>query len=639
MKITLLEIKNFMAIGEAALSLDDRGLLLLQGENRDDSSAASNGAGKSSVVDAISWCLYGQTARGETGDQVVNRENGKGCRVSVCLQDEDGSYTITRHRKDGRHKNDLTCHFTKDDKTADLTKGTTSLTQDHIEKSVIGCPHDVFRAAVYSGQESMPDLPAMSDRHLKVLVEEAANISLLESAYGIARQRVNEHRAAVKEAEDDLYKVGVKRDALADSIKSSAKRYREWRTWKEEEVESLSNDLARNWDKLGGIEDPASEITKVEKKIDTVTKALEAEETVDEKEVALRKAEDDASTRHIRLTVAIDNQKKLLAKAIKKLSSVKDLVGTPCGECGKEYTEDDLEAASKIATEDHDQELAELTRLTAGLDETNKRVLSAKEALDSYLSSKTSKSELPARYSALQRELDVLMNRHRERVKIKEDIDRVEVERVELEAKKNPYAKEIIEDKRSLKKLDGSLSKYQEKFEKANESLRIAELAAEVYGPAGVRAYILETVTPFLNDQTAQYLATLSDGNLSATWQTLTKTAKGELREKFSIDVSSITAGSTFKSLSGGEKRKVRLACALALQDLVASRATKPIDLWIGDEIDDALDPAGLERLFAVLEAKARSHGTVMIISHNDLNDWIRHAITVVKSGGVASIA
>ena len=63
------------------------------------------------------------------------------------------------------------------------------------------------------------------------------------------------------------------------------------------------------------------------------------------------------------------------------------------------------------------------------------------------------------------------------------------------------------------------------------------EEVASVYGPAGVRAHILDTVTPYLNERTAHYLGALSDGNITAIWTTLTKTAKGELREKFTIDV------------------------------------------------------------------------------------------------------
>lgn len=120
-------------------------------------------------------------------------------------------------------------------------------------------------------------------------------------------------------------------------------------------------------------------------------------------------------------------------------------------------------------------------------------------------------------------------------------------------------------------------------------------------------------------------------------WSTLTESRTGELKEKFTIGVEKYGTG-TFASLSGGEKRKVRLATTLALQDLVSSRATKPIHLWIGDEIDTALDPAGLERLMTLLEMKAREKGTVLIVSHHDLKDWVRDTVTVTMEGKSAKV-
>ena len=96
--------------------------------------------------------------------------------------------------------------------------------------------------------------------------------------------------------------------------------------------------------------------------------------------------------------------------------------------------------------------------------------------------------------------------------------------------------------------------------------------------------------------------------------------------------------GDSFAGLSGGEKRKVRIATAMALQDMVATRAEKPINLFIADEVDHALDDAGLERLMTVLDAKAKERGTVLVISHNSLSDWIAQVITVTKTKKVSSV-
>ena len=56
--------------------------------------------------------------------------------------------------------------------------------------------------------------------------------------------------------------------------------------------------------------------------------------------------------------------------------------------------------------------------------------------------------------------------------------------------------------------------------------------------------------------------------------------------------------------------------------------------MFIGDEIDAALDTAGLERLMGILESKARERGTVLIISHKEMKSWFRETITLeVKEG------
>ncbi|ENK7341454.1 SMC family ATPase, partial [Acinetobacter baumannii] len=228
-----------------------------------------------------------------------------------------------------------------------------------------------------------------------------------------------------------------------------------------------------------------------------------------------------------------------------------------------------------------------------------------------------------------------------ERKKIAEEaVARIKAESREKLNEVSPFVAQLkdLNDKK-VKYLKAREDK-QKAADSALEKVELANMAVNIFGPAGVRAHILDTVTPFLNSRTSEYLGALSDGNIHATWSTLSATAKGELKEKFSITVANDSGGSSFKKLSGGEKRKVRLATALALQDLVMSRATKPINLWIADEIDYALDESGLERLMVVLDRKARERGTVLIISHQSgLKDWVDLVIEVTKKEGTSTVS
>jgi DNA repair exonuclease SbcCD ATPase subunit len=183
-------------------------------------------------------------------------------------------------------------------------------------------------------------------------------------------------------------------------------------------------------------------------------------------------------------------------------------------------------------------------------------------------------------------------------------------------------------------------------LDKARDDLKALNLKIDALnkikyalGRKGFRGEVLDQVTPYLNNRTQHYLEGLSDGNIEATWTTIDEDTNGDYRENFQIQVRHKSGVDNFAGLSGGEKRKVRLACALALQDLVATRAVKPIKLFIADEVDDALDAAGLELLMGILEAKAREVGSVFIISHNDLADWVRNKITVTKEHGVSTFS
>ena len=74
------------------------------------------------------------------------------------------------------------------------------------------------------------------------------------------------------------------------------------------------------------------------------------------------------------------------------------------------------------------------------------------------------------------------------------------------------------------------------------------------------------------------------------------------------------------------------------LQEIVASRATKPIELFIADEVDHALDEAGVERLIGVLNEKAEICKSLFVISHNPLRNWIDNVITIKKKDGYSEI-
>lgn len=639
MKILSLGVRNFLTIGEAHINLNDKGLILVQGVNDDDSSANSNGAGKSSITEALSWVLYGKTARGESGDSIVNKTAKKDCRVEVELQDGENKIRVVRHRKHKEHKNSTLVYLVAaDGELAPLHKGTEAETQLVITE-IIGCSYEVFCAAVYAGQENMPNIPGMTDKQLKSLVEEAAGITRLERAHEVAKEKrlvvergvnVIESQLATANASITRAKTVELEQVIGDIDAWKARQSdlvaQERRNHAAERANAVEAAVALKAMPVAAIEE---ELASIDAGLASISaKRLDADRAAARVVAAQR----DLTTHRTRLESLIGEIKHIDTEiaALEK--------GMPCPTCGTASSPDTVDAAREKLQQRRTEKLVAAKNERSAADAAKAAVDQAEvdaEAAKAAVPDATALSTRAAELRAEKAKADALRTKagtHLERSKQHEA--RAEA----LEKEPNPHIATRDRLVRRIEELEAAHQEHADKLAKAREDYEVADAVVKVFSPAGVRAHILDTVTPFLNERTADYLSTLSDGNISAVWSTLSTTAKGELREKFVIDVENTKGAESFGGLSGGEKRKVRLACMLALQDLVSARATKPIGLWIGDEIDDAMDSSGQERLMAILDKKARERGTVLVISHNDLKDWIDQVMLVRKSGGYSTV-
>ncbi|MFM3284736.1 AAA family ATPase [Klebsiella quasivariicola] len=633
MKFLTLEVENFMAQANAKVELDQRGLVLIQGVNAGDSSAASNGAGKSTLMNSLMWCIYGETSHGVKGDDVLSTGHEKNCRVKVTIEDEGKRYAIIRHRKHKEFKNRLIVRG----EDGDMTKGKDSLTQEFVER-LIGASKEVFMASIYASQEAMPDLPGMSDKNLKTIVEEAAGVDRLTKAYAIARERANAAAARMETTKTKMDACLSLVESAQNELESAKTSSEAWERDRSERLDVARADLVGAEVTLTEVEmelrSLPEQIRDTENAIGKEREKLASKEEHDAKLVKVRGAITDIRA-SIRITENIQKEAMQRARAFKvKAEEVNTKVGEPCPTCGKAYCVEDLSTVKESFVEQARSEISQAQASATSVAKYQEHLEKALKIESSLVASTPDVSAIISRIEQLTKELGTLRHREKEVVAVEALVARArsEVDRITKET--NPFLAVIKRHEESLAANKSNYGVLKTELKNIQEQALLLDKARQVYSPAGVRSHILTSVTPFLNAQTAEYLNILSDGNIVAEWSTMESTKKGEWRDKFNISVRKIGASKTFQTLSGGEKRKVRIACSLALQDLVASRASKNIELFIGDEIDDALDTAGLERLMGILEAKARERGTVMIISHKEMKSWFRETITVeVKEG------
>lgn len=637
MFIKKLKIKNFLTIAEGELSLENRGLVLISGVNKDDVSAKSNGAGKSSIVDSICWCLFGSTARGESADDVVNNEAKKDCCVELTIQDNENEYVFVRYRKDTVNKSNVLIW----QNGVELTAPTIAENDAKICK-LIGMTKEIFQATVYCGQDSMPYLPAMTDKQIKELIENAAGLTQLQKAYALAReQKINNQSLSssllllVENIKNDIEKLTANISILENERIVWDTQHSIDIKMKKAELDLRKSRYENEVNNFKAVYD-----NTLSNKIQDINGKINSPELVQKrKELAdLELAKSGKQLEIASIDGNIKHKQTSIDNNLQEISEIKSGVKSKCPTCGRFFDKVDINSAIQTLKNNNDVLQKEIESLKADMLQAGvqyQNILSAIEDTKKQIPDTTELSkelqELNQKNLLQEQQLMRLQQKKSELINFKKECD-------EFEKLPNPKEQSLQIVKKMLEDKKQELKNKEEESQEVLKQLSVDNNLVSVFGPSGVRAHILDVITPYLNARTNRYLHTLSCGNLSAEWSTLSTTKSNVVKEKFSISVINKTGAKNYKSLSGGEKRKVNLACILALQDLASTRADKSFDLWIGDEIDDALDTVGLELLMAVLNEKAQEKGTVLVISHNDLKDWISQNIVVTKQNKVSTI-
>ena len=134
MKIRLkhLILENFLSFGYAEIDLNDRGYVLVNGINNNPTdNATSNGSGKSSIWEAISYALTGETIRGITKN-LVNIHTEGGMRVELSFSIDSTEYRICRYKEHKEFKNDIKFFVNGVDNSGKGVRDTEKLISEHL---------------------------------------------------------------------------------------------------------------------------------------------------------------------------------------------------------------------------------------------------------------------------------------------------------------------------------------------------------------------------------------------------------------------------------------------------------------------------------------------------------------------------
>ena len=656
MILNTIEIQNFLSIKNINFTLHDRGLVLIQGKNLDDNNFDSNGAGKTSLIEALSWVLFGKTVKGLKGDEIVHNKVKKNCSVKLSFTDDDNNnYLICRYRKDKVNKNSVLIYKNDMELTGKSDKDTT----EYIE-SLFQMNYEVFTATLLYSSHSFK-FTSSSDAEMKKSLDTMLNFEIWNKCLNEAKERKNIKQYELDTTTNNLNQCKSSKAALSTQlILLREKEETSKKTWLKNKNNYLTKiqELTKELEKL--ISSPIDEAA-LNKYEDIISDLNDKMMSIQFKLNKYEKMLGDINNTSTNISIlqgsikscikCSEDLKKKAQKYLDKLTDKKNLIDTYCPVCGSYVTADSLKNVTKELS-------AELKNISNELKENDdclkryKNLLKLEEAKLKTLKDKYSvRDEVILEEKSYKQDMIKALN---EKSKIENSISSYTKEKKRLEEMIEAYKTSLKEcDEKintsfsdAISNLMNNIDYYTEK--EMHLEADISRLTEEVgylddwifaFSNKGIKSLLLDNVTPFLNKRANYYLNMLTSGSIEIEFTTQCETKSKELRDKFTLNIINKNGGDKYIANSDGERRRIDIAVNLALQDLISFRSNKKINISFFDECFDSLDGVGCERIIEVLQENINNKSSIFVATHNEqLKALFDRSIILVKKNGFTEL-
>jgi DNA repair exonuclease SbcCD ATPase subunit len=417
--------KDFLGFrGTTTLNFDAlaRGVWMMTGEN---------GSGKSQMLDAIAWCLFKETFRWVSKDEVVNNEAAAGAQCAVTVTFANGTVV---------HRTMKTLKVTRPNGEA-VQKGSMKHTQEILEREILNTDWDTFRRAVLLDSNDFLSLFSGGDKHRNTVLERLLGMEVLDTMW----KAVEADAAASAEKEAELSKQLME---ITPRLTLAAQGMEEAHRRIQEESVTLRNTEA------GLMNEQASARTDEEEEKAGKERILQLRERLQ----AAQTAVDD-------LAPAVQEAIEKRADAAAELSAAEHEDVRVMREC--EALEDKLAAAQdKVAALVRDRAQAEAELASAeGTRQYSKEQMEEHEGQGQPL-----RASLSDRQRALDEARTALSDHQAETIRLRDELSREELaeivdlteERKEVVAARNAQRKVLQADQERRKRLHRALSKREE---------------------------------------------------------------------------------------------------------------------------------------------------------------------------------
>jgi DNA repair exonuclease SbcCD ATPase subunit len=581
-KIKNITVKNFLSVGNQtqAVDFDKDQLTLVLGENLDlggDDSGSRNGTGKTTIVNALSYALYGQALTNIKKENLINKTNSKGMLVTVEFEKNGNLYRIERGRKPNvmrLYVNDAQQKSTNDE---DESQGDSRETQKFIEQQ-LEMTHTMFKHLVGLNTYTEPFL-AMKAGDQREVIEQLLGITILSEKAEALKTLIKETKDKVQVETFKIDSVKSANENIQKSIDSIEIKSSAWNSKKESDITKMLNAIL------------ALQNVDIEAEL-TAHNDLKAwlEHSSKIRELNKQKAT---------LESALIQAEKTLKKYTKDLESLAD---KKCHACEQELHDHKHEEMTLVATNN-------LTDSQKYFD----KVVSDLEKIVNELGN-GDMSERPETY--YETEAEALGHQN--------NLNNLERTIEDKIAEVNPYDEQIDELKKSaIQEINWDQVNALVKLKDHQEFL----LKLLTNKDSFVRKKIIDQNLSYLNKRLGYYIDRLGLPH-SVIFQ-----------NDLSVEITQLGQDLDFDNLSRGERNRLILSLSFSFRDVWENLYQNINLLFIDELIDAGMDAAGVEAGLAVLKKMGRERNkNIYLISHKDeLIGRVNNVLRVVKENGFTS--
>ena len=569
-----------MSVGNQTQAVDfnKEKLTLVLGENLDqggDDSGSRNGTGKTTIINALSYALYGQALTNIKRNNLINKTNSKGMVVSLDFEKDGVQYRIERGRSPTFFK------FFIDEQEQELTdesQGDSRKTQEYLNE-LLGMSHDMFKHIVALNTYSEPFL-AMRTNDQRAIIEQLLGITILSEKADNLKEQIRQTKDAITQETLRIEAIQTANSKIESTITSLKSNQRAWLAKKEQDCAKLQqgiNELEHldidseleSHEKLANWTELSNAITALNKEKSTLDSAL------------------------LRATKSVEKAEKDIA----------ELDDATCYTCGQELHADKKAEIEARKSKELNDAMAYQTEVAGKLEEVMKALVEIGD---------------------INGRPNTFYDTAKEAYEHRQNVDSLKQALQSKQDETDPYQTQINElNTTAIQEISWGAVNELTNLKDHQEFL----LKLLTNKDSFIRKKIIEQNLAYLNNRLTYYL-----DKLGLPHQVV-------FQNDLNVEITQLGQDLDFDNLSRGERNRLILGLSFAFRDVWESLYQNINLLFIDELIDSGMDTAGVENSLSVLKKIARERDkNIFLISHKDeLVGRVNTILKVVKENGFTS--